>query len=251
MKFGSVEAIREAHRDRQGLPVVDSLVRDVRDAWRYWRRNPTLALVVALLSLALGIGANTAIFSIINGLILRELPVRDPVALVHVLREPGRSSFSNSLWEAIRDEPRPFESAAAWYTTSFNLAESGETRYVRGIMTSGGFFDLFGVHPAAGRLLTPADDRRARGGIPFESAAVAVISHGFWQRQFGGAADVVGTPLRTRACRSTSLGSPRPISAPRSAARSTLRFRWPPSRWSTKAAGSISPRRAGCRSSRD
>ena len=175
--------------------------------WRYWRRNPTLALV-ALLSLALGIGANTAIFSIINGLILRELPVRDPAALVHVLREPGRASFSNPLWEAIRDEPRgPFESAAAWYTTSFNLSESGETRYVRGIMTSGGFFDLLGVRPAAGRLLTPADDRRVRGGDPaLESAAVAVISHGFWQRQFGGAADAVGTPLRIDGVSFTIVG---------------------------------------------
>ena len=207
LKLGGVEAVREAHRDRRGLPSIDTLVRDTRDAVRYWRRHPTLALV-ALLSLALGIGANTAIFSIINGLILRELPVRDPAALVHVLREPGRASFSNPLWEAIRDEPRGlFESAAAWYTTSFNLSESGETRYVRGIMTSGGFFDLLGVHRAAGRLLTPADDRRVRGGDrALESAAVAVISHGFWQRQFGSAADVVGTPLRIDGVAFTIVG---------------------------------------------
>ena len=205
LKLGSLEAVKEAHRDRRGLPSIDALVRDTRDAVGYWCRHPTLALV-ALLSLALGIGANTAIFSIINGLILRDLPVRDPAALVHVLREPERASFSNPLWEAIRDEPRPFESAAAWYTTSFDLAESGETRYVRGIMTSGGFFDLFGVHPAAGRLLTRADDRRARGGLPLESAAVAVISHGFWQRQFGSAADVVGTPLRIDGVAFTIVG---------------------------------------------
>src|SRR5262249_51755582 len=145
LKFGSVEAVKEAHRDRRGLPSIDALARDTRDAIRYWRQHPTLALV-ALLSLALGIGANTAIFSIVNGLVLRDLPVRDPPRLVHVLREPGRGSFSNPLWEAIRDEPGgAFDSAAAWYATSFNLSESGETRYVRGLMVSGGFFDLFGI----------------------------------------------------------------------------------------------------------
>jgi len=207
LKLGGIEAIKEAHRDRRGLPAIDALARDTRDAVRYWRRHPTLALV-ALLSLALGIGANTAIFSIVNGLILRELPVRDPAALVHVLREPGRGSFSNPLWEAIRDEPRgPFESAAAWYTTSFDLSEGGETRYVRGIMASGGFFDVLGVRPAAGRLLTPTDDRRVRGsGRALESAAVAVISHGFWQRQFGGAAAAVGTPLRINGVPFTIVG---------------------------------------------
>ncbi|HKV99460.1 MAG TPA: ABC transporter permease [Vicinamibacterales bacterium] len=196
VKFGGVEAVREAHRDRRGFPAIDALVRDSRDALRFWRRHPTLA-VVAVLSLALGIGANTAIFSIVNGLVLRDLPVADPGRLVHVLREPGRGSFSNPLWETIRDDARgPFESAAAWYATSFNLSESGETRYVRGIMTSGGFFDVLGVRPAAGRLLTSSDDHRVRGGPALESAKVAVISHGFWQRQFGGAADVIGASLR-------------------------------------------------------
>jgi predicted permease len=213
LRIGGVSAVTEAHRDRRSFPVVESLGRDVRWALATWRRSPGFT-VAAVLSLALGIGANTAIFSIVDALVLRALPAADPGQLVQIRREANRTVLSNPLWEAVRDR-HLFESAGAWSENRFNLAQGGEVDPAIGLWVSGGFFDMLGVRPAIGRLISAQDDRRTpqpdpdsavtagqalpdRIGTPAEIAhasgasAVAVLSYGFWQRRFGGAHDVVG-----------------------------------------------------------
>ena len=156
---------------------------DLRDAFRALRATP-IVTGVAILSLALGIGANTAIFSLINALMLRSLPVKSPQRLVQVLVADKQTSWSNPLWEQIRDrDTQIFDGAFAYSTPRFNLASGGETQLVNGVMASGEYFDVLGVPAILGRTFTPADD--VRGGGP--DGPVAVISHSFWQHHFGGA----------------------------------------------------------------
>jgi putative ABC transport system permease protein len=165
---------------------------DLRDAFRSLKSTPVVSLV-AVLSLALGIGANSAIFSILDSLILRALPVRAPEQLASLgdTRPAGRTSWTNPIWEQIRDQQARFGGAFAWQSTRFNLARGGQTEMVDGLWASGGIFDTLGVSAMLGRTFTAADD--ARGGGP--DGPVAVISYSFWQRRFDGAADVVGRTL--------------------------------------------------------
>ncbi|MBI4503753.1 MAG: ABC transporter permease [Gemmatimonadetes bacterium] len=160
-------------------------MRDFRDAVRALHANPLVTLV-AILSLAFGIGANTAIFSLINSLLLRSLPVREPQRLVVINRV-----LTNPIWEQIRDHGDFLEAVTAWGSARFNLAQGGPADPVTGFWVSGSFLQTLGVSPMLGRGLTPADDRR--GGGP--DGPVAMISYGFWQRKFGGAGDVIGRPL--------------------------------------------------------
>jgi putative ABC transport system permease protein len=164
---------------------------EIRNALRTMKAAPVVS-AVAVLSLALGIGANTAMFSILDSLLLRSLPVKEPQRLVMVGQLPnGRTSWTNPIWEAIRDRPELFDGALAWSSTRFNLSQGGPTEFVDGVWTTGRYFDVLGVPAILGRTWTAEDDRR--GGGP--DGAVAVISYAFWQRRFGGAADVIGRPL--------------------------------------------------------
>jgi putative ABC transport system permease protein len=168
-------------------------VNDLRIAVRTMRATPVVTLVV-ILSLALGIGANTAMFSIVNSLLLRALPVERPDRLVLLLSNPSvnpSSPWSNPVWEQIRDRQADlFQTTFAFSrrTTRFNLAQGGPTNFVDGVFASGHYFDALRVTPMLGRTFTTGDDRR--GGGP--NGPVAVISYGFWQRRFGGSADVIG-----------------------------------------------------------
>src|SRR5918992_1280131 len=175
---------------------------DLRDAVRSLRSTPIVSLV-AMLSLALGIGANTAIFSILDSLFLRTLPVRDPHQLVMLRDAAGRRTFwSNPMWEQIRERERLFDGAFAWAGARFNLARSGQTEIVDGLWVSGRMFDLLDMLPVLGRTITEADDRR--GGGP--DGPVAVISYGFWQRRFDGAADAIGRTLTVERVPFTIIG---------------------------------------------
>ncbi len=165
---------------------------DIRLALRSLRATPVVAAVAAL-SLALGIGANTAIFSLVNSLLLRALPVAEPERLV-LLGQAGENRFSAwtyPIWDEIKRRPELFARSAAWSQSRFNLAAGGEAQFVDGIWASGAFFDTLGVPAILGRTFTDDDDRK--GGGPH--GPVAVISYGFWQRRFGGAADAVGGTL--------------------------------------------------------
>ena len=171
---------------------------DWRDAWRSLRATP-LVTSIAVLSLALGIGANTALFSILNSLILKSLPVRDP----HQLALLDRTEWTNPIWEQIRaHEHELADGAFAWSADTFDLSQGGPTDVVEGIWASGRMFEVLGVSTVLGRTLTQADD--ARGGGP--DGAVAVISYGFWQRRYGGAADVIGRSLTIQRVPFTIVG---------------------------------------------
>ena len=175
---------------------------DLRDAFRALKATPMVS-IVAILSLSLGIGANTAIFSIINALMLRALPVNEPHRLVQVMAGANRTSWSNPLWEQLRARDREiFNGAFAYSAPRFNLASGGQAELVNGVMASGEYFDVLGVQAILGRTFTPADDVRGGG----KDGPVAVISYAFWQRRFAGAADVVGKPLALDRIQFTIIG---------------------------------------------
>ena len=176
-----------------------TLLQDVRYGLRILVKNPGFA-VVAVLTLALGIGANTAIFQLLDAVRLRTLPIKNPQQLVRVQladltgRRGSQASWytfalPNPVWEQIRDHQRVFPGLFAWANFDFNLAPTGETRPARGLLVSGDFFRVLAVQPILGRVFTAADDRRGCG-LPG-----AVISYALWQRDFGGDPSVVGRKL--------------------------------------------------------
>jgi putative ABC transport system permease protein len=167
-----------------------TLLKDVRYAARVLARQPGFALV-AVVTLALGIGANTAIFTVIDAALLRSLPYRDPARLVHLwetkrsrdfeLREASYPDFQD--WRAQSAEV--FEGVAGYARGAYTLAEGGEAVRARGVMVSANFFDLLGVRAAAGRTFVAGEDAPGAG-------RAVVLGHGFWQRRFGGDRNVVG-----------------------------------------------------------
>jgi putative ABC transport system permease protein len=167
-------------------------MQDLRLAVRALRATP-IVTGVAILSIGLGIGANTAIFSLVNALLLRPLPVSAPERLVMIssASSHGRWAWNYPVWDQIRQRPQLFDGALAWATDQFNLASGGEAQFVDGIWANGSFFSTLGVSALRGRMFADADDRR--GGGP--DGPVTVISYGFWQRHFGGAADAIGRTL--------------------------------------------------------
>ena len=166
-------------------------MQDLRDAIRALRAAPVVS-AVAILSLALGIGANTAIFSIVNSLLLRSLPVREPEQLV-MLNTPREdtASWTYPVWEEVRKRRSLVEGAVAYSRPRFNVARSGQTDLVEGLYVNGEFFDVLGVPAILGRTLAASDDRR--GGGP--DGPVAIISYSYWQRRLGGAATAIGSQI--------------------------------------------------------
>jgi putative ABC transport system permease protein len=165
---------------------------DLRSAVRSLSATP-IVTGVAVLSLALGIGATTAIFSLTNSLLVRKLPVRDPSALVLVTDAavPGVRAYALGVWESFRRFVDVFDGILAWSSTDFNLVPRGQAQIVSGAWVSGSYFETLGVSPLLGRTLAESDDR-PNGGI---DGPVAVISDAFWQRQYGAAPDVIGRSL--------------------------------------------------------
>src|ERR1700723_320756 len=172
-----------------------NLLRDLRHAFRLLRLSPGFT-IVAVLTLALGIGANTAIFQLVDSIRLRTIPVKNPQELGTVRiaeRHWGSGNFSGQysqltfpMWEQIRKRQEGFSTIAAWGEQSFNLATGGEVRFAKGIWISGDFFRVLGMQPFLGRLLTAEDDQP---GCP---ASGADISYAFWQRNFGGDPAAIG-----------------------------------------------------------
>jgi predicted permease len=175
-----------------------SFWRELRHALRFLRLSPGFTLV-AVLTLALGIGANTAIFQLIDSIRLRTIPVKNPQELGTIRiadRHWGSGQFSSqysqltfAIWEQIRKRQEGFAEIAVWSDQRFNLATGGEVRNAKGIRVSGDFFHVLGVQPILGRLLGPEDDQ------PGCSMSGANISYAFWQRNFAGDPSVVGKKL--------------------------------------------------------
>lgn len=168
--------------------MLESFWQDVRFGIRMLVKNPGFT-IVSVLALALGIGASTAIFSVVNAVLLRPLPYKDPDHLVHVLRtQPpimrGPISRPDFLeWQA---QQKVFSAIAAYYFETFNLTGVDRAERIVGASVTEDFFQLFGVAPASGRFLLPADNNEAEAGH------VAVISYGLWQRRFGGQPGIIG-----------------------------------------------------------
>jgi predicted permease len=200
--FGNVGLVRETTREVWGWGSAERLIQDVRYGYRALKGTPIVS-AVAILSLALGIGANTAIFSVLDTLLLRSLPVEAPEQLVLLGNETGRRPhWTNPIWEQVRDRSELFDGAFAVSSTRFNLALRGESQFVDGLWASGKMFDVLGMPAMLGRTFTEQDDRP--GGGP--DGPVAVISYGFWQRHFGGAADAIGRSLTVERVPYTIVG---------------------------------------------
>jgi putative ABC transport system permease protein len=166
----------------------DDVLQDVRYALRALCSSPGFS-AVAILSLALGIGANTAIFSLINAVILKMLPVSHPEQLVELgTKTEDGLSFTNPVWEQVRDRQDVFSGAFAYSPTRLNLAMGGEVRNANASWVSGDFFRTLGVNPLLGRTIAADDDKR---GCP----VIGLLSYDFWQREFGGGADVLDRRL--------------------------------------------------------
>jgi putative ABC transport system permease protein len=192
-EFGNVLRTEERGREVWRWTAVENFWLDVRYALRTLRRTPAVT-IVALLSLALGIGANTAIFSLMDTLLLRMLPVRAPGELVELLRHSPTTAndnpvFTNPMWEQVRDRQNAFSGIFAWFPDKFDLANGGQAEYARGLYASGGYFTALGVEPLVGRVFTAADDQRGCSGV-------AVLGYGFWEQHYGGQASALGSLLR-------------------------------------------------------
>jgi putative ABC transport system permease protein len=200
--LGGVEQIKERHRDARSFAMLESLWRDIRLSVRGFRRSPGF-FFAAVITLALGIGANAAIFSIVNSLLLRVLPVKDPGRLVFLTDGDAvrAKAWTYPIWEQIRKREL-FENVAASSLVQFDLSSGGETEFIDGLWASGSFFDTLGVPALLGRTLTNTDDQRG-GGV---DGPVAVISYTFWQRRFAGSTDVLGQSLRLNGVGYTIVG---------------------------------------------
>jgi putative ABC transport system permease protein len=181
------------------MKIMDSLWQDFRFGARQLRLNPGFA-TVAILSLALGVGANSAIFQLLDAVRMRALPVphSEELAEVQIADKTHccsgnfsarRSQLTNPQWEQLRDRQTAFSSIMAWSDHRFNLASGGEAQYAEGLWVSGNYFRTLRVPALLGRVLAPEDDRRGCG------SPGVVLGYGFWQKQFGGDAKAIGKKL--------------------------------------------------------
>ena len=171
---------------------------DLGFAFRQLLKNPGFT-AVAVLTLALGIGANTAIFELLNAVRLKSLPVLRPQELIEVriiggnpglgISDGANAEMTYPLWEQVQKHREAFSGIFAWSTGDLPIGNSVETRMVRSLWTSGEFFSVLGVAPVSGRLLTPDDERRGAG------PGGVVISYAFWQSELGGQDSAIGKSL--------------------------------------------------------
>ncbi|HMI52885.1 MAG TPA: ABC transporter permease [Candidatus Saccharimonadales bacterium] len=190
LKLGGTEQTKEIYRDRRGHPMLEILWQDTRYALRMLRKNPGFTVVVILM-LTLGIGANTAIFSVVNAAIFRPFPFVHPERLVAVYQKTSQFEESSVSYMDILDwqkDNRSFAALSAWRRDTFNLTGSGEAEQYQGLQTSASFMPLLGVQPILGRYFSEAEDQLG-------AAPVVLISERVWRNRFGGAQDILGKNL--------------------------------------------------------
>jgi predicted permease len=225
--FGGVQQTREALREVHRSHLLESLLQDVRYGWRMLRKSPAFT-IIAVLTLALGIGANTAIFSLIDAVLFRSLPIADPQSLVvfrwqanHRPETHGYSSFGDcddqsdgphpggcslplAFFKEVQTNTSVFSHLAAFTSgQQFDLSGNGPAKMVRGEFISGDYFATLGIHAHLGRLLAITDDAP-------EAPAVAVLNYGFWQSSFGGSASALGKTIRLNGTPFTIIGVAEP-----------------------------------------
>ncbi len=197
-EFGNLTRHREANYESHGLVWLDSLAKDLHYSVRRLRMSPGFA-ACAVLSLSLGIGANTAVFQLLNAVRLRSLPVQRPSELVEIAPKAGQiygvgngQPMSYPIWKQVHDHGEPFSGSLAWGFDNFRLGSEpsiGPRRRLRGAFVSGEAFATLGVQPLRGRVFDASDDRI---GCTNNGA---VVSYGFWKREMGGSESAVGTLL--------------------------------------------------------
>jgi predicted permease len=188
-EFGPVEVTMEHCRDMRRVNLIEDLGKDLAFAFRLLIKSPGFTLT-AVLSLALGIGSNTAIFSLVNTILLRTLPVREPQQLVEITR-PGGGTLSYPFFEAVRDRNRVFSGVlllSAGQMAAGALLGNADLGDIHFSQVSGDYFDVLGISPAVGHVLAESD---------LNTLNTCVISYGFWQRAFGSEPSVLGKVLRT------------------------------------------------------
>ncbi len=193
----------ESDQARSVRPFFESLARDIGYALRLLRKSPVFTIAVTL-SLALGIGANTAIFSLINAVMWRTLPVQDPEGLVLVTHGRGsdfRGGFTYQQYRVMSQQSHSLTGLAAWSSARLNVSIDGALEPTsEGQLVSGNYFSVLGVNPIVGRTIAPEDD------VVGNSQPVAMISYGYWKRRFGLAPSVLGRDISISGTRFTVIG---------------------------------------------
>ena len=193
IQFGGVQQARELHREARGLPWLDVLMQDVRFTFHTLKRDTAFAIIAALI-LALGIGANIVVFSVVNTILLRPLPFHDSQQLVRIVEKKADAGESGRTYTAdatqdFQQQNRSFQSVSGYFAftgpDNFKLAGNGQPVPATGMLVAEGFFETLGVKPAAGRLFR-------REEFVHHTQPAALLSYPFWKRRFGGDPGVIG-----------------------------------------------------------
>ena len=204
IKLGGIEPTKELYRERRGLPFLEIFFQDVRYGLRTLRRNPGFT-TIAVLTLTLGIGANTAIFSMVNALLFHPYNFRDLDRLVHVWENRGIDDSIDARFIAaadagdLRASTQIFEGIANYRCGDMNLSADGTVQPVMGCSVSANLFDILGVAPASGRTFAEAEEQPG-------ADQVVVVSYGFWQRRFGGDPALLGKLIQLNGRKYTVVG---------------------------------------------
>jgi putative ABC transport system permease protein len=215
IEFGGIERVKEESREARGVTLAESVVQDLRYGVRMFVKNPGFT-AAAVIALAVGIGANTALFSVVNGVLLRPLPYRDPSRLVVVSLLNQKTQETFPLCDADfldwRAQNQAFTDVSAFSGNRFNLTGAGVPEQVMGDVVTAEFFSTLSVKPALGRTLLPDEDRPG-------SPRVVVLSYNFWQRRYGSNPGVIGQTLVLNGSSSTVIGvmPPRFLPSPQTA----------------------------------
>lgn len=190
LKFGGMEAIKERYRDQRSLPFFETLLQDVRYGIRILRSSPAFT-VVAVLSLALGIGANTAMFSIVDAVLLRPLPYADPSRLVMIWEQDEQGNRDNatySTWHDWRAQSKSFDDLALMGSWQPTLTGNGDPENITGERVTNNFFRTLGVRPMLGRDFRPEEDTP-------KTSNVVMLSYELWKRRFGADPNICGSTI--------------------------------------------------------
>jgi predicted permease len=191
LKLGGVEQTKESVRDRRGIPLLETILQDVRFSLRMLRKNPGFTAVVVLTT-ALGIAANVSVFSFVDALFLRNVPARNPERLVRIVapENDGEGLFSLPEYIYLRDHTKTLEELTAHYSSApLYISANGATGEVQAAVVSSSYFPMLGLRPYLGRFFGPEED-----SVP-DRDAVAVLGYGLWQRIYGGDPGILGKTL--------------------------------------------------------
>jgi len=201
-EFGGLEQTKEIYRRQRGIPFLENVFQDLKFALRGLRRSPGFA-AIAILTLALGIGANTAIFSVVYGILLRPLPNPEPERIVQITEkykgETYDKSFSYRELQFLKTQNLPVESLAAYTALGFTFTRGNDAERVSGLHVSSDYFHVLGMKPILGRDFLPEEDRG-------DGTRVAMLSYGLWKRRTGSDAHIAGQQISLDGAAFTVIG---------------------------------------------